>query len=103
MVQLVKKQVFEALNLRQYKVIENRTLRTNQMDDYELKLESNLDGHTDRVWCVRWHPNGRYIATCSADRTIRIWSKDGLLMVMPLRRFISLSFSQTLIGDVAPF
>ncbi|KAH9407737.1 cytosolic iron-sulfur protein assembly [Tyrophagus putrescentiae] len=47
------------------------------MDDYQMKVEANLEGHTERVWCVRWHPSGKYIASCSADRTIRIWGKEG--------------------------
>lgn len=48
------------------------------MDDYQMKIEADLEGHSERVWCVRWHPSGKYIASCSADRTIRIWGKEGL-------------------------
>lgn len=47
------------------------------MDNYEIKLENTLSGHIERVWCVRWHPNGRWLASCGADRTIKIWSKEG--------------------------
>ncbi|OTF77155.1 cytosolic iron-sulfur protein assembly protein Ciao1-like protein [Euroglyphus maynei] len=47
------------------------------MDKYEIKLEKTLSGHIERIWCVRWHPNGRWLASCGADRTIKIWSKEG--------------------------
>jgi len=30
-------------------------------------------GHTEEVYSVTWAPNGRYLATASADRTIRVW------------------------------
>lgn len=43
----------------------------------EIKLESTLSGHLDRVWCVKWHPNGRWLASCGADRSIMIWAKEG--------------------------
>lgn len=45
-----------------------------------LTLVQTLSGHSDRVWCCSWSPNGRAIATCSGDKTIRIWAeadKDG--------------------------
>lgn len=26
--------------------------------------------------CVKFHPNARYLATGSADKTVRLWDKD---------------------------
>ena len=42
-----------------------------------LDLVSNLYGHNERVWCVRWHPNGQTLASCGADKNIRLWAKEG--------------------------
>lgn len=36
-----------------------------------------LSGHEDRIWCVRWSPSGSLLASCSGDKTIRIWKKNG--------------------------
>lgn len=30
-------------------------------------------GHEDRVWCATWHPTKPILATCSGDKTVRIW------------------------------
>jgi WD40 repeat protein len=32
-----------------------------------------LTGHSDRIWDVCWSPNGQTLASCSGDKTIRIW------------------------------
>jgi WD40 repeat protein len=46
------------------------------MDELELRLVQELEGHTDRVWGVSWSPNGALLASCSGDKSIRIWEKD---------------------------
>lgn len=33
-------------------------------------------GHTERVWHCAWSPSGTELATCSADKTIKIWGAD---------------------------
>ena len=39
------------------------------------KLLATLSGHDDRVWMVSWHPSGTMLASCSGDKTVRIWSR----------------------------
>jgi cytosolic iron-sulfur protein assembly protein CIAO1 len=34
---------------------------------------TELAGHADRVWHASFHPSRELLATCSSDRTVRIW------------------------------
>lgn len=36
-------------------------------------VRKTLIGHTDYVWSVRFTPDGKYLLSCSKDKTIRIW------------------------------
>ena len=58
-----------------------------------LGCAQTLTGHSDRVWSVVWYhiiknlflitrnPQGDLLASCSSDKTIKIWGKreDGYL------------------------
>ena len=44
-----------------------------QGSSYQLVEVQTLTGHTDRVWCAAWEPSGRALATCSSDKTVRLW------------------------------
>ncbi|KAL1916926.1 uncharacterized protein VTP21DRAFT_5123 [Calcarisporiella thermophila] len=39
-----------------------------------LELIAELKGHQDRVWQVSWHPKEQLLASCSSDRTVRLWA-----------------------------
>lgn len=41
---------------------------------------NRLESHSQRVNTVSYSPNGKLIATASNDRTIKIWSRTGLLL-----------------------
>jgi len=42
-----------------------------------LECYTSLEGHSDKVWDVKWNPTGTLLASCSTDKTIRIWGKEG--------------------------
>ena len=34
-----------------------------------------MQGHEDKVWTVAWHHQGKFLATGSSDKLIKIWGK----------------------------
>ncbi|XP_034276934.1 transducin beta-like protein 2 [Pantherophis guttatus] len=42
-------------------------------------LASALKGHSGNVTCLDFSNNGKYLASCSDDRTVRIWSTKDIL------------------------
>ena len=54
--------------------------RHNLIDLWDAKfadLVTTLEGHQDAITCVRQTPDRRFIVSCSADGTIRVWVKPG--------------------------
>ncbi|KAI9146104.1 WD40-repeat-containing domain protein [Paraphysoderma sedebokerense] len=41
------------------------------------ELLQRLEGHSDRVYAVSFHPTDLILATCSADFTIKLWAGSG--------------------------
>ncbi|XP_027175306.1 U4/U6 small nuclear ribonucleoprotein PRP4-like protein [Coffea eugenioides] len=46
----------------------------------EVKKVSTLKGHTERATDVAFSPTGDQLATASADRTAKLWNKEGSLL-----------------------
>ncbi|KAJ7601057.1 WD40-repeat-containing domain protein [Mycena floridula] len=42
--------------------------------DHHLVLLADLAGHDDRAWHVAWNPTKPFLASCSADKTVRMHS-----------------------------
>lgn len=38
---------------------------------------ASLQGHTDRAWNLAWNPTKRLLASCSADKSVRLYSYTG--------------------------
>jgi cytosolic iron-sulfur protein assembly protein CIAO1 len=43
------------------------------MTKTKLELVSTLKGHKDRVWQLSWSPDGEILASCSGDKTVKLW------------------------------
>ncbi|QRV81894.1 WD40 repeat protein [Ceratobasidium sp. AG-Ba] len=41
---------------------------------YTIRQISSLSGHEDRVWQVAWNPERALLASCSTDKTVRLYS-----------------------------
>ena len=46
------------------------------MSSSRLRETAALEGHTERVWCVAWSPDGRLLASCSSDKVPTL-DRDG--------------------------
>ncbi len=46
------------------------------MEQRHGEVVNTLNGHTDWVWSVCFSPDGKFIASGSDDRTVKIWNKD---------------------------
>lgn len=42
----------------------------------KLKFIKCLDDHRGKVWNICWHNDGKKLASCGEDKTIRIWQKE---------------------------
>src|SRR5262245_3955294 len=56
-------------------------------------LRHVLRGHTERIGRIAWSPDGSYLASPSADGTIRIWDARSGTCVRTLQRLTSTVYS----------
>ena len=41
----------------------------------EIVQIQEVKGHEDKVWSVEWHQSGKFLATASSDKLIKIWGE----------------------------
>ncbi|THH28446.1 hypothetical protein EUX98_g5734 [Antrodiella citrinella] len=42
--------------------------------DFRIELVTELEGHDDRAWHLAWNPTRPILASCSSDKTVRMYS-----------------------------
>ncbi|XP_076268665.1 WD repeat, SAM and U-box domain-containing protein 1-like isoform X2 [Rhynchophorus ferrugineus] len=50
-------------------------------NDVTVEMVDELDGHTSSVTCVRYSNVGRYLASCSLDKSVKVWDSNGTCWV----------------------
>ncbi|WP_371357460.1 WD40 repeat domain-containing protein, partial [Hydrocoleum sp. CS-953] len=58
---------------------EYRIAASLQQAVYQVSEYNHLEEHGNVVWSVIFNPEGNLIASASADKTIKLWSRDGKL------------------------
>jgi len=58
----------------------NQALRNLEQAVHRVAEHNRLLGHSNSVWAVACSPNGKIIASASADKTIKLWNRDGSLI-----------------------
>ena len=52
----------------------NVCIHKEEDDDWECL--ATLEGHTSTVWSLSFDPSGQRLASCSDDRTVKIWKES---------------------------
>ncbi|XP_054611328.1 transducin beta-like protein 2 [Dunckerocampus dactyliophorus] len=68
-----------AKKLKQDKQQRSRKEKPSQHNFNHPLLAASLKGHSGNVTCLDFSSNGKYLASCADDRTVRIWSTRDFL------------------------
>lgn len=47
-----------------------------ELADGKLRYKRTIEGHSDAIYSAAWSPDGRWIATASYDKSVRLWSVE---------------------------
>lgn len=53
----------------------DNTVRLYREEDDDWVCKATLEGHTATVWGLAFDPSGQRLASCSDDRTVKIWKE----------------------------
>jgi WD40 repeat protein len=53
---------------------DDQTIRLWQKDDQQGWSSRDFQGHANRIRCVAFSPDGRFLVSCSDDGSIRFWN-----------------------------
>ncbi|KAJ2926802.1 hypothetical protein H1R20_g10315, partial [Candolleomyces eurysporus] len=62
---------------------------------YTVRSIAELEGHSDRAWNLAWNPKHPLVASCSADKTVRLYSY-GVTTASALEPSLSFKTNQTI-------
>ncbi|MDJ0595530.1 MAG: AAA-like domain-containing protein [Pleurocapsa sp. MO_226.B13] len=61
--------------------IQQQVTNALQQAVYWVSERNSLEGHGDRIWSVAWSPDGQLMASPSQDGTVKLWSRNGQLIL----------------------
>ena len=57
----------------------------------------SFQGHTNEVNAIKWDPQGKFLASCSDDMTLKVWTMDRETCVHDLQVILASDWSTQLI------
>lgn len=72
------------IDFRFYAVAADRSISIFETTNYSLKFL--LEGHEKGVNYVAWSPDSKYLASCSDDKTARIWNCETVSLIAAFNR-----------------
>src|SRR5579883_2361096 len=54
-----------------------RVTASLEQEVYQINERNRLEGHSSNIWAISFSPDGKTIATGSADHTVRLWDLQG--------------------------